>query len=91
MREQGSLANQDPYTQGWLLRLHAPELRQELRQLMIGNESRDFLARELDRLFEVIEEHAGPLAADGGYLGDDIFGNLPNVGWERLTSAFLGT
>jgi hypothetical protein len=39
----------------------------------------------------MIEEVAGPLAADGGYLAEDIFGNLPGLGWGRLTKAFLKT
>ena len=46
---------------------------------------------EVERLYEVIEETAGPLAADGGYLADDIYGNLPEIGWENLTKAFLKT
>jgi hypothetical protein len=39
----------------------------------------------------VIEEKAGPLATDGGHLGSDIFGHLPQLGWETLTSDFLHT
>jgi hypothetical protein len=39
----------------------------------------------------VIEEEAGPLAADGGYLGNDIFGNLPKTSWQKLTRLFLNT
>jgi hypothetical protein len=39
----------------------------------------------------VIEETAGPLAADGGYLGEDIFGNLPQTSWQKLTQLFLRT
>ncbi len=46
---------------------------------------------EVDRLFQMIEETAGPLAADGGTLGDDLFGNLPEVGWERLERVFFRT
>jgi len=44
--------------------------------------------------FEVggmIEDVAGPLAADGGYLADDIYGNLPDLGWNNLTKKFLKT
>lgn len=86
---QGNLANQDPYTEGWVLQVHASNLRDDIKNLMIKNETRDFLTEEIDRLYEVIEETAGPLAADGGQLGDDIFGNLPSLGWERLSRLFL--
>jgi glycine cleavage system H lipoate-binding protein len=89
LREKGSLANQNPYTGGWVMRLHSDNLRQDLKALMIGDEASQYLDGEIDRLYEVIEEEAGPLAADGGYLGDDIYGNLPRDSWEKLTRLFL--
>ena len=89
LREKGNLANQDPYTRGGVMRLHANSLRQDLKNLMIGEQASEFLDGEIDRLYEVIEEEAGPLAADGGYLGDDIFGNLPKTSWQKLTRLFL--
>lgn len=89
LREDGGRAHEDPYAAGWVMRLHSDDLRQDLQGLMIGNESREFLNREVDRLFQVIEEVAGPLAADGGYLGDDIFGHMPGIGWERLNQLFF--
>lgn len=89
LRESGGAAHEDPYASGWVMRLHSDSLRQDLQGLMIGTESREFLDGEVDRLFQVIEETAGPLAADGGTLGDDIFGNLPGIGWERLNREFF--
>jgi len=89
--ERGRLANEDPYSKGWVMQVHAKNLRRDLKNLMIRNETRDFLAGEIDRLYAVIEETAGPLAADGGQLGDDIFGNLPAMSWERLSGLFLHT
>jgi glycine cleavage system H lipoate-binding protein len=91
LREKGSLANEDPYTSGWVMRLHSDNLRRDLKNLMIGDQASQYLDGEIDRLYEVIEEEAGPLAADGGYLGDDIFGNLPQTSWEKLTRLFLNT
>jgi glycine cleavage system H lipoate-binding protein len=89
LREKGSLANQDPYTRGWVMRLHSNTLRRDIKNLMIGEQAREYLDGEIDRLYQVIEEEAGPLAADGGYLGDDIFGNLPQTSWQKLTRLFL--
>ena len=37
------------------------------------------------------QEQAGPLATDGGFLSDDIYGKLPQLGWEKLTKLFLHT
>ena len=89
LRETGKLANQDPYTDGWVMRLHSHNLRQDLKTLMIGDQASQYLDGEIDRLYEVIEEEVGPLAADGGYLGNDIYGNLPPNSWEKLTRLFL--
>lgn len=89
LREVGGAAHEDPYASGWVVRLHSDTLRQDIQGLMIGDESREFLNKEVDRLFQVIEETTGPLAADGGTLGDDIFGNLPEIGWERLNREFF--
>jgi len=91
LREHGSRGSEDPYSEGWILRLHCSNLRQELKNLMIGDQAGEFIDQEIDRLYEVIEETDGPLAADGGYLGDDIFGNMPRLGWQKLTQLFLRT
>ncbi len=89
LRERGSRADEDPYSEGWILRLHCSNLRQDLKSLMIGAQAGEFIDAEVDRLYQVIEETAGPLATDGGYLCDDIFGNLPQIGWQQITRVFL--
>jgi len=91
LREEGSLANKNPYTDGWVLRLHSEGLRNELKDLYIGTESEEFMEKEISHLYDVIEESGGLLNTDGGYLGEDIYGNMPQIGWERLTRLFLHT
>ena len=91
LREQGGLANANPYSEGWVLRVHSGTLRQDLRNLMISSESKDFFKDEIARLYNVIEEEAGPLAADGGHLSDNIYGKMPQLDWDRLTDMFLRT
>jgi glycine cleavage system H lipoate-binding protein len=91
LREKGDLANQDPYSGGWVMRLHSNNLRDDLKNLMIGDQASEYLDQEVGRLYQVIEEEAGPLATDGGYLGNDIYGNLPGADWQKLTRLFLHT
>ena len=91
LRDTGSLANKDPYAKGWVMRVHTEGLRTDLKNLKIGEESGAVLSSEIDRLYNVIEAAAGPLAADGGFLADDIYGHLPQVEWERLIRLFLRT
>jgi hypothetical protein len=91
VREQGHLANQDPYAEGWVLTLHPQNLRKEIKTLMIARETEEFLEQEMDHLHHLIEEVSAPLAADGGSIGKDIFGVMPQLGWKKLAKAFLRT
>ena len=89
LRERGSIANDDPYTEGWIIRVKSDGLRHELRDLMISKETEDFIEGQVEQLYGVIEETAGPMATDGGELGNDILGNMPQLGWDRITRLFL--
>ena len=83
-------ANQNPYSEGWVLRIHSNNLRHDLKNLMISSETEDFLKEEVGRLYQVIEDTV-PMVADGGNLKDDIYGKMPEIGWKRLTKLFLHT
>ena len=89
LRQDGKVDSHDAYAEGWVVRAHSNDLRRDMRKLMIGDESTSFLKEEVEQLTAVIEETAGPLAADGGHLGDDLYGKLPELGWDRLTNMFL--
>ena len=91
LRETGRIANDDPYAEGWLAKVHTKNLRQDLKNLMINRETEHFMAREVENLYDLVEETSGPLAADGGYLGQDIYGSMPQIGWKNLTTLFLKT
>jgi len=88
IREDGGLANRAPYSDGWVMRIHAADLRKDLDTLMIGAETTRFIGAAVDRLYGVIEK-ASPLATDGGQLGHDIYGSLPGLDWDHLVSSFL--
>jgi hypothetical protein len=89
VREDGKPVHQDPYTAGWVMTIHAGDLRRDLKRLLIGAETEEFITGELERLHQAVEEVSGPLAVDGGHLGEDLFGNMPELGWERLSRMFL--
>ena len=71
--------------------IHPESPRDDLRDLKIGEESKEFLSQEVDRLHRLIEEVAGPSATDGGHLMCDLYGIMPRLGWERLAETFLRT
>ncbi len=91
VREYPTLANKRPYEDGWLFLVRTNDIKESMRRLMDDNTSTSWLNEEISTLEKMVEEVAGPLAADGGVFGEDIYGNLPSLGWERLTKTFLRT
>ena len=91
VRENPKLANNEPYGDGWLFMVRTPDVKGTMKKLMVDQDSLNWINAEVSHLETMIEEVAGPLAADGGYLADDIYGNLPDLGWKNLTRTFLRT
>jgi glycine cleavage system H lipoate-binding protein len=91
VREKPDLANREPYGGGWLFMVRTPDIKATMGKLMSDQSSLSWMNNEVENLENMIEDVAGPLAADGGYLVDDIYGNLPELGWKNLTKAFLRT
>ena len=91
VRERPDLANREPYGGGWLFMVRTPDIKATMGSLMSDRSSLSWMNTEVENLESMIEDVAGPLAADGGYLADDIYGNLPDLGWKNLTKAFLRT
>ncbi len=91
LRERPGLIYEKPYTEGWILRLHANNLRNDLKNLILGPQVEKLVKRDLENIFASLEEVQGPLVADGGELVDDVVGNVPEVGWDNLTKLVLKT
>ena len=91
VRENPHLANSEPYGDGWLMLVRTPEIKRTIGKLMTDTQGLEWMNGEITRLEGMIEQVAGPLAADGGLLQEDIFGNLPDLGWQNLVSGFLKT
>jgi glycine cleavage system H lipoate-binding protein len=91
LRDTPQLANTAPYSDGWLFTVHHPNLKKAMQDLMTDEASLDWISGEVATLERMIEDIAGPLAADGGLLQTDIYGNMPDLGWDKLTKTFLKT
>lgn len=89
--ENPGLTNREPYGEGWLFLVHTPNVKSAVKQLMSDTASLDWIGGEVGILEEMVADVAGPLAADGGTFGPDIYGNLPGLDWTKLTQAFLKT
>jgi glycine cleavage system H lipoate-binding protein len=91
VRENPEAANREPYGDGWLFMVRTPDIKGTVKNLMADTSSVDWMGTEVGRLEAMVEEVAGPLAADGGVFQEDIYGNLPQLGWKDLTHTFLKT
>lgn len=91
LRENPGLANREPYGDGWLFVVRTPDIKGMVNKLMVESGSLDWMNGEVGRLEKMVEEVAGPMATDGGFFQEDIYGNLPQLGWNNLTRNFLRT
>lgn len=91
LREKPELAKHKPYEEGWLFMVHTPDVKSAAKKLMDDTNTMNWINGEVNNLENMIEEVAGPLPTDGGYLAADIYGSLPNLGWSNLTRTFLRT
>ncbi|MDY6879663.1 MAG: glycine cleavage system protein H [Desulfatiglans sp.] len=91
VRDNPAFVNEKGYEEGWLFMLRTPHIRDSFKLLMDDRESIDWIDTEVGKLENMIEEVAGPLAADGGHLKENIYERLPGLGWKNLTRTFLKT
>ena len=88
-RRSPDLICQAPYTDGWILTLFCPDLKEDLKPLLFMASSKRFMDASVTHLYKFLEEVTQLKAADGGTLISDIYGNLPGVAWEDLVEAFI--
>jgi len=91
VREHAGDANREPYGGGWLFMMRNPDIKGTVKNLIADTGCVDWMEGEVNRLENMVEEVAGPLAADGGFFAEDIYGRIPELGWENLTRTFLKT
>ncbi len=84
------LARKDPYGEGWLLTVQAPDAKTNFRNLLGGALARMWTEDSALRLRKRMPiAMAAALAQDGGVAVDDITANLPDVDWATLTKEFF--
>ncbi len=81
--------NRAPYSKGWILEVYCPHLVFDLKHLAFTDYARDLVQESVDRLYRVLEQESGLMAADGGRLSNDIFGSVPQLSWNRLVDLFI--
>jgi len=84
------LARKDPYGEGWLLTVQAPDAKTNFRNLLSGMLARVWTEESALRLRKRMPvAMASALAQDGGVAVDDITAHLPNEDWAAVTREFF--
>jgi glycine cleavage system H protein len=83
------VARKDPYGQGWLLKVQAPDAKINFRNLLSGALARMWTEESALRLHSRMPAMAGALAQDGGVAVDDITAHMPDEDWATLTKEFF--
>lgn len=82
-------ARKDPYNEGWLVAVHSPEAKTNLRNLLTGSLARLWTEQCAAKLRAMMPATAGALAQDGGTAIDDIASQLPDQDWTALGKEFF--
>ena len=85
MAKNPELARKDPYGEGWLVTVQAPDSKLNFRNLLGGTLARLWTESAALQLHSRIPAMAGALAQDGGVAVDDLTAHLPNEDWAVLT------
>ena len=84
------LARKDPYGEGWLLTVQAPDSKINFRNLLGGALARLWTEDSALRLRKRMPiAMATALAQDGGVAVDDITAHIPDADWVALTKEFF--
>lgn len=77
-------ARKDPYGEGWLLVVNAPDVKTNFRNLLNGTVARRWLDDAAAKLRAYIPAPAANVAQDGGIALDSALENLPRDQWETI-------
>lgn len=91
IRAHPETVHEYPYEEGWLFLIDPANLKIDLKRLYFGRESFQWIEKENQNLLGLLGPKYERLAATGSEPVNDIFGNYPEIGWDRLVETFLYT
>jgi glycine cleavage system H protein len=83
------LARKDPYGDGWLVTVQAPDAKINFRNLLGGTLARLWTESAALQLRNRMPALAGALAQDGGVAVDDLTAHMPDEDWAVITREFF--
>jgi glycine cleavage system H lipoate-binding protein len=91
LRANPALATSDPYGRGWVMKVRAPHLAANLRNLLSGRLARRWMEDAREALDLRLMALSGSVLQDGGEPVADFARHLPDEDWNRLVREFLLT
>jgi|SRR5579872_3059628 glycine cleavage system H protein len=83
------LARKDPYGEGWMVKVQAPDSKLNFRNLLGGTLARLWTESAAMQLRNKMPAFAGALAQDGGVAVDDLTAHMPDEDWATITREFF--
>jgi glycine cleavage system H protein len=83
------LARRDPYGEGWLITVQAPDAKTNFRNLLGGAIARKWMEEAAARLRGRLPTMAAAMAQDGGVAVDDLTAHMPEQAWAELARGFF--
>jgi glycine cleavage system H protein len=87
--ESPRLAADDPYGQGWLLKVRAPNLKASLKNLFSGELAKVWMRNTAERLSRLPATGLGVVMADGGMPMRGFGRALAPLEWQAVTREFF--
>jgi glycine cleavage system H lipoate-binding protein len=87
--EDPALINQDPYGNGWLLKIRVPSVRQALRQLLHGRKAKGWVEETEAALQRKMSSPTAAVLPDGGSLVTGFARSLDPEKWDEIAREFL--
>lgn len=88
--KRATTANDAPYAEGWLMVIQPKTLRSNLKNLYFDTEGLAWTDNEASRLGGLLSGVTGyPTMPTGGEALKDIYGAVPEIGWDRLVHEFM--
>ena len=81
----------DPYGEGWLITVQAPDAKTSFRNLLSGALARRWMEEATSRLRTRMFAAEGVMAQDGGMAVEDLTEHLSDEAWKKLASEFFLT
>jgi len=81
--------SKDPYGESWLMKVQAPNISTNLKNLLSGRLARKWMEGVRENLFARMNYNLGAVSQDGGVPVDGTARNLDRERWDKIAKEFF--